>query len=234
MSTKAQSRFAAWQEANQVRREKIIDEYLDFLAKTRVKVRNPTDLADLVAKHISQMEGEPCNKATLLRNARYKAKILTYQARSLTPGTKSLNSRSVTDPTAKSLITSAQLESGNLKRELERLNIYVRSLEEQVDQFTNQGRKLPDPLAVAEEKSQWSDYEFRFVRTCQAMRSLLSHLNVVVQIDPNTQRILDMSKRRDNVIVDAERAGPFFEWLNSQGRLAMKKDGKNAGGGSKV
>jgi hypothetical protein len=215
MTTKVPSRFAAWQEANQVRREGIIDEYLAFLAKTRVKVRNPTDLADLVAKHISQVEGEPCNKATLLRNARYKAKILTYQARSLT-GTKTLNSRTVTDPTAKVLITSAQLESGNLKRELERLNIYVTSLEEQVDQLQSHGRKLPVPVEAADSASQLSDYEFRFVRTCQALRSLLSYLNVVVQVDPNSQRILDRSKRRDNVIVDKEVAGPFFEWLNSQ------------------
>lgn len=217
MTTKAPSKFAAWQEANQVRREKIIDDYLGVLAKTRVKVRNPTDLADLVARHISQIEGQPCNKATLLRNARYKAKLLTYQAKSLAPGAKALNSRSVTDPTAKALITSAQLESGNLKRELERLNIYVTSLEEQLDQLQSQGRQLPSPADTAESASRLSDYEFRFIRTCQALRSLLSHFNMVVQVDTSSQCILDMSKRRDNVIVHKEVAGPFFEWLATQG-----------------
>ena len=217
MTEKAPSKFAAWQEANQVRREKIIEEYLAFLEKTRVKVRTTTDLADLVAKHISQVEGEPCNKATLLRNARYKAKILTYQARSLTPGIKALSMRTVTDPAAKVLITSAQLESGNLKRELERLNIYVKSLEEQVDQLQSEGRKVLQTVAVADTKTHLSDYEFRFARTCQALRSLLGHMNTVVQIDPINQRILDMSKRRDNVIVDKEIASPFFEWLRSQG-----------------
>ncbi|MCC7543960.1 MAG: hypothetical protein IT506_00530 [Aquabacterium sp.] len=233
MTAKAPSRFAAWQEAKQVRRETIIDDYLGFLAKTRVKVRNPTDLADLVAKHISEVEGEPCNKATLLRNARYKAKILTYQARSLVPGAKALNPRAVTDPTAKVLITSAQLESGNLKRELERLNIYVTSLEEQVDQLQRQGRQLPGPPDSAGSGAPLSDHEFRFVRTCQALRSLLSHLNMVVQVDTSTQRILDMSKRRDNIIVDKEVAGPFFEWLASQGGLELKAS-KQAGGGSKA
>lgn len=218
MTAKNPSRFAAWQEAKQVRREAIIDDYLGFLAKTRVKVRNPTDLADLVAKHISEVEGEPCNKATLLRNARYKTKILTYQAKSLVPGTKALNPRSVTDPAAKMLITSAQLESGNLKRELERLNIYVMSLEEQVDRYQAQGRQLPSPTAEVNLGAQLSDYEYRFVRTCQALRSLLSHLNMVVQVDTDCQRILDMSKRRDNIIVDKEVAGPFFEWLASQSR----------------
>jgi len=102
---KTPSKFAARQEAKQIRREGIIDDYLTFLAKTKVKVRNPTDLADLVAKHISQIEGQPCNKATLLRNVRYKAKLLSFQAKSIMPGVKALNPRRVTDPTARAIIT---------------------------------------------------------------------------------------------------------------------------------
>lgn len=217
MTTKAFNRFSAWQDANQVRRESIIGDYLSFLAKTRVKVRNCTDLADLVARHISQVEGKPCNKSTLLRNVRYKAKLLSYQARCLAPGTNSVNARSVTDGTAKALVTDAQLESGNLRRELERLKIYTTSLEEQLDRLQSQGRIFP--IAVAGEKAgpPLSEYEFRFIRTCQALRSLLSHLNLIVQVDPDNRRILDMSKRRNNVIVGEEAAGPFCDWLESQG-----------------
>lgn len=216
MTTKRPSRFAPWQEANQVRREVIIDEYLEFLAKTRVKVRTLTDLADLVAKHISQVEGEPCNKATLLRNVRYKAKILTFQAKSLTAGAKALSSRSVTEPAAKALLTTSELECANLKRELERLNIYVTSLEEEVDGYKSQKRMLPGPTSGAEATGQVSDNELRFIRTCQAMRSLVSHLSLVVELDVRNKRVLDKSKRRDNVIVDHEAAGPFFDWLVSQ------------------
>lgn len=216
MTTKTPSRFAAWQEANQARREVLIDEYLKFLAKTKVKVRNPTDLADLVAKHISQVEGEPCNKATLLRNVRYKAKILTFQARSLTAGAKALSSRSVTDPAAKALLTTSELECGNLKRELERLNIYVTSLEEEVDRYKSQKRALPAPASGAESTGHVSDNELRHIRTCQAMRSLVSHLSMIVELDTRNRCILDKSKRRDNVIVDQEIAGPFFDWLVSQ------------------
>lgn len=221
MNQKAPSRFAPWQEANQVRRENIIDEYLNFLKKTRVKVRNLTDLADLVAKHITQVESKPCNKSTLLRNIRYKTKLLSHQARSLAPGTKSLNSRAVTDPTAKALITSTQLESGNLKRELERLNIYVRSLEEQVDRLQNHARQLPSPVDTEGSSTRLSDYEYRFILTCQSLRSLLNHLKKVVHADSSSQRILDMSKRRDNVIVDKEVAEPFFEWLTAEGGLEL-------------
>ena len=219
MTTKDPSKFSAWQEANQIRREAIIDQYLQTLAKTRVKVRNPTDLADLVAQHISQVEAKPCNKSTLLRNNRYKAKILSYQAKSLAPGAKALNSRSVTDPTAKTLITNAQLESGNLKRELDRLNIYVVSLEEQVDRLQSQGRQLPNPGHATESVNGLSDFEYRFARTCQALMLLLNNLNTVVKIDPHSQRIIDMAARRkDATIVDKDVAGPFFEWLAQQGQ----------------
>lgn len=213
--TRAPSRFAAWQEANQIRRESTIDEYLAFLTKTRVKVRNPTDLADLVARHISQVEGKPCNKATLLRNVRYKARLLSFQAKSLGSGAKSLDPRTVKDPTAKALITGSQLESGNLKRELERLKVYVDSLEVQVDQLKGQRCQIPIPDGGMSPASQISDLELRFIYTCKAMMLLVSHFKLVVKLDARDQRILDMSKRRDNIIVDKEVAGPFFEWLAS-------------------
>lgn len=216
MTPKGRSTFSSWQEENQVRRESIVSQYLDFLGKTRVKVRHPTHLADLVAKHISQVEGKPCAKSTLLRNARYKAKLLSYQATSIS-GIKSLGSRSVADATAKALVTSAELESGNLRRELERLKIYTSTLEEQLDDLQGQGRILPEAVPANEIATQLSEYEFRFIRTCQALRSLLSHLNLIVQVDPDNRRILDMSKRRNNVIVGEEVAGPFCDWLKSQG-----------------
>lgn len=216
MKPKARNTFSAWQEANQVRREFIVSEYLAALANTRVRVPHPTGLADLVARHISEVEGKRCNKSTLLRNPRYKAKLLSYQAKILS-GTKSLDARSVTDVTAQALVTSAELECGNLRRELERLKIYTSTLEEQLDHLQGQGRILPEAVPADEISTQLSEYEFRFIRTCQALRSLLSHLNLIVQVDPDNRRILDMSKRRNNVIVGEEVAGPFCDWLKSQG-----------------
>lgn len=217
MTAKVANRFSEWQEARQARREAIISEYLSFLGKTRIKVRNLTDLAELVARHISQIEGKPCNKSTLLRNVRYKARLLTFQARSLASGTKALSSRTVTDPTAKALVACAELESENLKRELQRLNIYATALEKQVDQL--QSRGWQPPSTAPESQTRLSDYEFRFIRTCQALRLLLNHLDRVVQIDLRSECILDMSKRRDNVIASKEVVAPFLEWLGAEGKL---------------
>ncbi|MEX3982498.1 hypothetical protein AB4Y45_26360 [Paraburkholderia sp. EG287A] len=213
------SKFAAWQEANQCRREALIDEFLKYLDETRVKVRHATDLADLIARHISQVEGAPCNKSTLMRNVRYKAKILTYQAQHLDVESKLRARRSLVDPSANAMLTTKKLEVGNLKREVERLNAYIGGLEEQVEQLkSRRGGLIPAPKGEGWQDSSQpplSDHEFNFVRTCQALRSVLSHMNLVLDVDTGAKRILDRSRRRNNVVVDKELAGPFIDWLES-------------------
>jgi hypothetical protein len=218
MTAKRPNTFAPSQEAKQARRERLIDEYLAYLSKTRVRVRYVTDLAELVATYIKHAEGKPCVASTLMRNIRYKGKLMTYQAQRDGAGVESSSARAVTDPTAKALVTTAQLATANLKRELERLNIYVESLEQQLDESTRRHGKFPSSSDSGGGAEPFlTDYEYRFIRTCQALRLLLSHLNVIVGVDPNTQRILDSTKRRDNVIVEKDVAGPFFEWLASNG-----------------
>lgn len=212
------SKFAAWQEANQVRREQLIDEYLLYLSTSRVRPRNATDLADLVAKYIAAEEGAPCNKSTLMRNIRYKAKILTYQAQHLDAESRKQVHHRLGDPASTALLTTKKLEASNLKREVERLNIYIQSMEEELDRLQQRSpRRRSEPAALEGQPgaNQISDFEFKFIRTCQALRALLSHMNLVLEVDTKAQQILDKSKRRDNVIVDKEIAGPFIEWLTS-------------------
>lgn len=208
--------FAAWQEAKQVRREELVDEYLKYLAQTRVRVRHATDLADLVARHITTVEGTPCNKSTLMRNVRYKAKILTHQAR-LESGSQSLNPRCVKDPIAQALLTSTFLETGNLKREVERLNIYIGTLEGQLEHYNQEStpvrRIVKDDDAAEKFADGASDFEFKFIRTCQSLRALLNDMNTILVVDIESAQILDRSKRRNNVVVSTELAGPFIEWL---------------------
>lgn len=223
------SKFAAWQEANQLRREKLIAEYLAYLDKTRVRVRNTTDLADLVARHLEQTEGKPCNKSTLLRNVRYKAKLLSYQAvRGGQEGRKKDRHR-IDDPVANAMVTTAKLEAGNLKREVERLRIYIDSLETQIEELTQGGGRRQAQWHVtdtSQDEVATSDYEFKFIRTCQALRSLLSQFNVFCELDTNNAQILDRSKRRNNVLVDKELAGPFVEWINSIGGMLKRTTGE--------
>lgn len=216
---KKRSRFAPWQEANQQRREVLIDDYLRYLRTSRLRPRNATDLADLVAKYIEAEEGAPCDKSTLLRNSRYRAKILPYYAQHFGADSRTQARHRLTDPASTALLTTKKLEASNLKREVERQNIYIRSLEEDLDKTQRRDPlRPPEPLALESSQtgaSEISDFEFKFLRTCQALRALLSHMNVVLEVDTRAQQILDKSKRRNNVIVDKEIAGPFIEWLTS-------------------
>lgn len=210
------SKFAAWQEANQTRRELLISEYLRYLRKTRVRCEFVTDLATLVAKHIEESEGAPCNRSTLLRNARYKAQLLSYMVRNRLPGSDGIDPNGIADPSARALITTGKLETSNLRRELERVNAYVGHLETQVEDYRLAGKPRVDlPKHSGGASPQISDYELKFVRTCQVVRTLLDHLQVAVEVDTAQRQILDRSKRRNNVIVGAELAGPFFDWLAS-------------------
>lgn len=213
--TKA-SKFSAWQEANQTRREILISDYLIYLRKTRVRCAFVTDLAALVAKHIEESEGAPCNQSTLLRNPRYKAQLLSYMVRSRSPGSDGIDPSSISDPGAKALLITGKLEASNLRRELDRVNAYVGHLEMQVEEYRVAGKPRVDlPKHSAEASLQISDYELKFVRTCQVLRTLLDYLQVAVEVDAAQRQILDRSKRRNNVIVGAELAQAFFEWLAS-------------------
>lgn len=211
------NRFSKWQEANQTRREKIIEQYLVYLGKTRVVVRNVTDLADLIARHIAQVEGRPCNKATLLRNLRYKSRLLSFQARSSVSAKPGADGHTVSDAIGRVAVLKSQLEAANLRRELERLKIYSKTLEEQLDRLHYAGNVLENDVISLRENSPTNveaRSEVMFIRTCQALRAILSHFSTIVEVNPASHCILDRSRRRNNVIVDEEIAGPFFEWLN--------------------
>jgi hypothetical protein len=217
---KNRNTFEGYQEAKQERREQLVTQYLEQLKTSRVKFQHVTGLAEMVATHIAHQEQRPCNKATLLRNKRYKALLLTFMAAHLGAGTKNLKLKLVTDETAKALVMSAQLEAGNLKREVERLKAYVAHLEKL------QGGRLVVARDPDEDDSRQAlhDVQLKYTRTCQALYALLRHFGKMLSVDPEQQQILDMSRLRNNVVVDAALAKPFFQWLaaNNDAPRAIK------------
>lgn len=206
---KGRNTFEDYQKAKQERREQFIIQFLEQLTTSRVKFQHVTGLAEMVASYISHQELKPCNKATLLRNNRYKALLLTFMAAHLGGGTKNLKLRDVGDEKAKALVTTAQLEASNLKREGERMRAYIAHLEK------NQGQPHAEPVATESEQSRAAlhDMQLKYTRTCQALYALLRHFDKTLSVDPDRQQILDMSRLRSNVVVDAAIAAPFFEWL---------------------
>lgn len=207
---KGKNTFEGYQQAKQERREQLVVEYLEQLKTSRVKFQHVTGLAEMVATHLTHQEKKPCNRATLLRNKRYKALLLTFMAAHLGGGTKNLKLKEVADEKAKSLVVTAELEASNLKREVERLRVYIAHLEKQQAGQPALAADPPEPDAMRQELH---EAQLKLTRTCQALFAILRHFERTVSVDMDREQVLDMSRLRNNVIVDSALAAPFVEWL---------------------
>lgn len=213
-SKKGLNTFKGYQEKKQKRREQLIIDYLAALKKSRATFKYVTDLAAHVAAHIAREEQGDCNRATLLRNIRYKALLLSYMASTMTGGTQSITTATLVAPDAKALVAERDLTISNMRRELERLSGYCEQLEAKVDaKGTGVGSTIQHTAVVADATTE-ADYKFRFVRTCQALRLVLDYLPGQFRIDSNEALLKDATiKRGNNVVVQAENFRPFVEWL---------------------
>lgn len=200
--------FAGWQQEKQTRREALIREFLAYVRKKRMKCQYITDLADMVAKHIAEHEGASCNRATLLRNKRYKALLLSYMADSLTEGTDSIDRKQIKEPKAEALVLAAEVGAENLRREVARLKAYIAELESMKPKLVSEGANTVSHDDVIH------DLRRRHVLTSQALLAILKHFEGLLRADADANRILDASARPPKVVVDEKLAGPFFEWLH--------------------
>lgn len=209
---KLKNPFAKYQTDKVASRENTITRYLGTLRRTRGKYQYVTDLAKAVAEQIELAEKKPCSPSTLLRNNRYKALLLNFMASQ--SGTDYLSSSSVTDPMAKLLLNAAELEAGNLKRENERLHSYVTSLEKRLDVHNKMPTMLVPNAENYSAKENLDALSTNYALVCKSLWLVLDHFKGVVTADADGQRIIDLAApRRTNVIVDANTAAPFFDWL---------------------
>lgn len=209
---KTRNTFEAFQEGKQIRREGLIRTYLEMLMKSRVKFAYLTGLAHMVAQYIAENENGHCNKATLLRNNRYKALLLNYMAIRLAGGTKSVNLRGIMPEQAKALLVSSQLDASNYKREAERLRSHIVLLESEAE---NPKLSFLNNRVEGDLSGKPDNTHLNYVRTCQALYAILQKMENIFSIDVEKRCILDQTRMRNNVIVAADIATPFFEWLEA-------------------
>ncbi len=202
---KGTNTFKGYQEDKQARREALIQDYLKVAQKSRARFKYVTDLAKMVAVHISQVEGNDCNQSTLLRNPRYKTLLLSYLADELQPGAKNLDARPSNSPSDQVQITQLQLTNRNLVSENQRLKAHLASLKDEGEQLNYRSSVLSRVDAQT--------FEADFVHTCQALLRLLQSFDDLVSVDIESNSILDLSRRTDNIIADARLAAPFVAWL---------------------
>lgn len=129
-------------------------------------------------------------------------------------GTKRIAVKDIADPKAQALTLTLQVETSNLKRDNDRLRLYVAQLESAVACTDKQVLALtastPDALQRELDQAQ-----IRYARACQSLQLVIKHLNSVVSVDMNSRQIVDLTKRVNNVIVNSDIASGFFDWLDA-------------------
>ena len=135
---KRENRFGKYQETNQKKREVLIDQYLKTLKASRVRFPHVTGLAVMVANYLAEQQGEPCDKATLLRNVRYKTLLLNFMA-TKNRGVGGLRLRGTKDEAETVSVISAQLEVSNLKQDAARMKAYIVHLEKGSEEPSSAG-----------------------------------------------------------------------------------------------
>ena len=190
--------FAGYQQDKVASRTAVIEAHLLELSRHRTQFKYITDLAAAVADKVVSVEGVPCNKATLLRNVTYKAKLLRYMA----------DNCGAVDPLAKAEANAmtSELEAGNLRRENERLKAYIRTLERRMDA---QGSGVVSPaLPLPGEGPLLQDYAL----TCKTLATVLTEFNEILMMAEDGA-ILDLARVKGRqVLVDAKTAEPFARW----------------------
>lgn len=200
--------FKGYQDKVVEKREQIVARYLASLRKTRAKFEYVTDLAKAVAEQIGLAEGKPCSFTTLLRNKRYKALLLNFMA--MRSGTDNVQ---VSDPAAQALIHTVELELGNLKRDNDRLRVYIADLEARLNEHSILPSAPPQRADGAEELLRLSNEK---ALVCKALWLVLEHFKDLVSIDSDRGCIVDLAaSKRKNVIVEPEIAQVFLDWVRA-------------------
>lgn len=182
--------------------------YLASLRRTRAKFEFVTDLAKAVAEQVGLAEGKPCSFTTLLRNKRYKALLLNFMA--MRSGTHIVQ---VSEPAAKALIHTVELELGNAKRDNERLRAYIADLEARV---TEQPLLPSSPVQRPDSADELPRLSNDKALACKALWLILEHFKDLVSIDVDRGCIIDMAaSKRKNVIVEPEIARVYLEWVRA-------------------
>jgi len=195
------SNFSKWQAQQQTGRVAHIRAFLKTLEQSRARFEHVTDLANFVARHLTEVQGKPCDKSTLLRNRNYKLLLLTFMTPS--PNAKAIaQSGPRPGPEHQAALLSAELKAYNLSRKVERLEKGEAS----------KALVSSAPAAQAEVPNGYGGQN-DFVLTCQALLAVVKHFEGLLFADSDARRIVDRTARPHFIVVDDKEAKPFFDWL---------------------
>lgn len=214
------NKFKKYQDTTQEARAKLIVDYLKALGKS-IKIRNVTNLADLVASYLAEQQQKPCVRSTLLRNQRYKKLLLNHIAAGGNSGRGSLNIKEseIRDPKAKAIIKTLQIDNATLRRESVRLKAYIESIEN-VDVQKEALENSPALHSVTADDA--GGVEFALV--CKAFLRVIHHFKQIISIKYDENTLIDLSVVRNGTIVGSDELAPFITWLRRHPQIAASFD----------
>lgn len=210
-SSTYKNNFSDFQDELVTTRVRLIESQLKILKKSKVKVKKISNLAELVAVHLSSVQNSPCSTSTLLRNEKYKGLLKKFMAERDRPSQKT------DDDSLSALPLHVRIELSNLRNEVARLKMYIGKNEKGVSELDEYNTvSLLERPATAGHEIGIDKLEIAFAQSCQIIRSLLSYWKDYMGIDVVKGEIVDLSFRRTDprsVIVASDAAKEFFEWL---------------------
>jgi hypothetical protein len=207
------NRFEKFQAQKQQIRVELISDFLSFSSTCRVKYKCVTDLALVVSNYICEREGKACNKSTLLRNPKYKSMLLNFMAKNMLAGTKNSKVKSILDPQVHALYLEKDLALSNASRDNDRLRIYISKLEQEVSGNIKKSSSKVTVSDIGISRTEFEKLKIRNSHICRSLQLLILNFDSLVSVDFNTKQIIDMTKLRNNVIVNSALAEGFFEWM---------------------
>lgn len=208
--------FKGYQQRKQIGREQIIREYLKKSKSARLKFDDVTQLAEMAAAHVAEVERakKPCNASTLLRNERYRVLLDDYLKTKKQGGLELIHGDTGLNSVDKLVSFDAQLELGNLRLENERMKRYLGSIGSET--LSGQSKLVTSKVDENDESlNKIKRLECDLGSTCKALDLVLKHFPFYVRLDANSGELIDPEPPagKSGVIVEKNFVYAYMDWL---------------------
>lgn len=237
MIARKKSNLKATQDANEKRRLDLINEALIVILREKASYPDVTSLAKRVAAMVSLAEmTDPSVKrpgicfTTLLRNKSsnnpnsYRLQLEMFQTGTFDPANtmKLLSRKDLEDhimkyPALRAYIVTKDLEITNLKNDLEENNRYMKRLQAHLKLQSQEVTQIPTGTQLKIDELQQARRDLTL--TCTWIERLLRDMEWI-EIDEESEIIIDKAKRGSPPVADRSLFAPFFKAIKirRQGR----------------
>lgn len=215
------NRFKKYQDDKVSARKEVIREYLRTLEKSKIRFDHITQLSEVVAAFVQEVQKAPCSSTTVTRNISYRSLLENFMRLPAGGGLRVNEEKQVEEIRNDVRLISADLENSALQAEVKRLKNFISKMHAVSGNSENTLRatEIESELARLQEKSRELDYELGL--TCKAIDKLLEKGELYFEVDHVARIIVDRAIKRgpERTIVNEQLSRSYFRWLENRGDL---------------